>query len=182
MAAIPSAMKNVVLNGNYQTNFDFANLCVANGGEIMTHNGAPLTNITADEFDKKYNYFVKAKKELEYYGFKVRGIILAGGSGQITNDPRLNAWATRYYEYGDLFGSEYPYAFNRRDFEFVTEADIDRIVENVCVNHGYQVFYAHRLNETVQARFDYLMSKLAEYDSSDYEFTTPSHLYDLLMD
>lgn len=181
MAAIPSAMKNVAIGGTYQTNLDYARLCVANGGEIVTHNGAPITADNIDDFETKYEYFAVAKKRLEEYGFKVRGIFKAGGTGAISNDPRLNSWCTKYYDYSDQFGDGYPYFKARRDFEYVTETEIDNYVADICNNHGYVYFYAHTCSATVQSRFQYLLTKLAEHDSSTYEFTTPSHLYDLMM-
>ena len=85
MASIPGAIKQCVQDDPYKTNLDYMRLCVQNGGEIICHGGDSevLTELNKNDFNLKYKLFCQFKEELEYYGFKVRGMFKAGGSGAI---------------------------------------------------------------------------------------------------
>ena len=184
MASIPDAIKNCVADAPYYTNLDYMRMCVNNGGEIICHDGTPITADNVNDFDKLYQYFYLNKKELEYYGFKVRGICKAGGTGVISGrDLRIDPWATYLYDFGDNFGYSFPYSMNRRILEYMNgDEDMDAELDNAFANTDYLSFATHELTETSQARFDHLMTRLAEYTRGvDYEFITPSELYDLLM-
>ena len=184
MASIPDAIKNCVANAPYYTNLDYMRMCVQNGGEIICHNGTPITNDDVDDFNKLYHYFYLNKKELEYYGFKVRGIFKAGGTGVINGrDERIDPWAIYLYDFGDNFGHPFPYSMNRRILEYMNgDEDMDNEIDNAFANKDYLSFATHELTEDSQARFDHLMLRLSEYQRGvDYEFVTPSQVYDKLV-
>ena len=184
MASIPDAIKNCVANAPYYTNLDYMRMCVQNGGEIICHNGTPITNDDVDDFNKLYHYFYLNKKELEYYGFKVRGIFKAGGTRVINGrDERIDPWAIYLYDFGDNFGHPFPYSMNRRILEYMNgDEDMDNEIDNAFANKDYLSFATHELTEDSQARFDHMMSRLSEYRRGiDYEFVTPSQVYDKLV-
>ena len=184
MASIPDAMKNCVYDAPYYTNLDYMKMCVDNGGEIVCHDAVPITNDNVDDFDKLYQYFYLNKKELEHYGFKVRGIFKAGGSGVINSrDERIDSWATYLYDYGDQFGYAFPYFKQRRILEYMSgDEDMDNELDNAFANNDYLIFSTHELTETSEARFNHLLSRLSKYTRGvDYEFVTPSQVYDMLV-
>ena len=182
ISAIPEMLKHTAGSTPYRNNLYYARQCVANGGELCVHNGGQITADNIDDYNKLYDYFIEKRRELEFYGFKVRGIITAGGTGVVKSDERINKWCSTFYDFNDSMGYTLPFLFGRRDFAFTTEADLDTYVENVCVNHGYQIFYAHNYADPEINSFNYLLEKLSNYTRGvDYEFITPSQLYDLLM-
>lgn len=182
IAAIPEAVKACVTDDPYKTNLDYMRLCVAAGGEVVSHNAEQITNINVDDFDFINKYFRGNKKELEAYGFTVNGIFKAGGEGYIYGrDKRIDSWATMYYEYGDLFGYAYPYFKDRVILEYVGQSQIDDLVEEVCVNHGFAIVTTHDASDSA-TMYSYLMQKLGQYTrGTDYDFCTPSELYAMLM-
>lgn len=184
MASVPERAKACVTDDPYKTNLDYMRLCVAAGGEIMSHSDPWITETNKNDFDTMHTYFAKTKKELEAYGFDVRGVILAGGNGAIDeDDPIMTAWASHYYEYGDSFGEYFPYNFNRillDDWE--DYSSLTSIIQNAVNNHGFVIFGVHEYNANTQLAMDTILSALAPYTKgTDYEFVTPSQLYDLLM-
>lgn len=183
MAAIPENVKACVIDDPYKTNYDYMQLCLAAGGEIICHSDAWLTNSNAEDFDTLYKYFVINKEMLESYGFTVHGIFKAGGDGAInTPDSRIDSWAIYYYDYGDTFGSNFPYAFMYRQFlEWLTTSQIDNLVTDAFNDNSYVIFATHEANSTTQTNFAYLMNKLSSYTRGvDYDFITPYELYQKL--
>lgn len=184
MAAVPEAAKACITNDPYKTNIDYMNLCVNAGGEIICHSANWITELNKNDFETMDQYFRKGKQELESYGFKVRGIFKAGGDGAIydTADPAIDMWATHYFEFGDYFGS-FPFNFNRTlldDWE--TYTGLGTTIQNIVTNHSYGVFAFHYYNANAQLALDTILNALQGYTRGvDYEFVTPSQLYDLLM-
>ena len=185
MAAIPDSIKACVQDDPYKTNLDYMRLCVANGGEIICHSADWITEINKTDFDTMYKYFSKSKKQFEYYGFNVRGIFKAGGEGAIYNtpDPIIDAWATHYYEFGDYFTTSIPYNFDRsllddwEDYGVLANA-----IQNICENHGYFIGGFHYYNSNAELAISTILDVLSDYtEGVDYEFATPSQLYDLIM-
>ena len=184
MAAIPENAKACITNDPYKTNLDYMKLCVQAGGEIVCHSADWITQSNKNDFDTMYKYFCQNKQELESYGFNVRGIFKAGGTGAIdTPDPVVDAWANYYYEYGDSFGSSFPYANSRSwldDWE--NYSGITAAIQDAITNHGYLIYAWHYYNSNAQLAMDTILNALSGYTrGTDYEFVTPSQLYDLLM-
>lgn len=62
------------------------------------------------------------------------------------------------------------------DSDFINE------INNICTNHTYGIFGFHQYDTYTQATLDAMFDTLANYtEGVDYEFVTPSQLYDLLM-
>ena len=184
MAAIPEAVKACVTDDPYKTNYDYMQLCIAAGGEIICHSDVWLTNSNAEDFNTLYKYFVTNKEELESYGFTIHGIFKAGGDGSISNaDSRIDAWAAYYYDYSDTFGYYFPYDFlNRQFLEWITTNQLDQYVTDALTNHSFLCLATHEVNNDVQTNFAYLMNKLSNYTrGTDYDFITPYELYQKLM-
>lgn len=184
IAAIPESMKcNIPYEGGRTTNLAICRMCVKNGGELLVHNGEPITADNVDSYDKLFDYFVRTKEELKAYGFNIRGLILAGGTGAIQTDPRIDRWASAYYDFTDRFGVGYPYGgTSRTGLQYVETSAIDELVNDVCVNHNYRFIMTHTAEEKAVENFNHLIQQLSNYTRGvDYEFITPSQLYDLLM-
>ena len=184
IASIPESMKcNVPFNNERTTNLAICRMCVENGGELLVHNAEPITADNVDSYDKLFDYFVRTKEELKAYGFNIRGLILAGGTGAIQTDPRIDRWASAYYDFTDRFGTGYPYGgTGRMGLQYVESSQIDELVNDVCVNHNYRFIYTHTAEEKAVENFNHLIQQLSNYTRGvDYEFITPSQLYDLLM-
>ena len=185
MSAIPARVKMCITDEIYKTNLDYMRLCVQNGGEIISHSALPITEQNKNDFDTMFQYFCKNKRELEAYGFTVRGIFKAGGTGAIYNaaDPIIDAWATHFYEFGDYFTAAFPYKNQRMmlddgayDTDFIAE------INNICTNHTYGIFGFHAYDSATQTTFNAMLSALANYTRGvDYDFVTPSQLYEALM-
>ncbi len=76
------------------------------GKEILAHNAPVVTSKTITDSNFMYNYFVVQKQLLTSWGLDVNGIILAGGSGQITGSPITAKWTSALYKYSDLLEEE----------------------------------------------------------------------------
>ena len=98
-ATIPSKLNNICTNG--ETVKEVLQRAVANGGEVLSHWGTPLTNASTDEdYEEVY---ITAKKILTEAGFNINGIITAGGTGYDTqNFNKAIEFARPYYRFGDL--------------------------------------------------------------------------------
>ena len=183
MAAIPNVAKEGVIGAPYHTNFDYMQMCIEAGGEIITHNGSAITANNEDDFDFLYSYFWKPKEELAFYGFESNGIYKAGDTNAIATDiPKYEAWASYYYDFGDLFSDseQYPYHMGRACIEWITKSKIDDYVSQIINEHKPINFFTH--SQECAENFAYLMEKLSAYTrGTDYEFITPSQLYELRM-
>lgn len=183
MAAITGAVQKCVIGDPYHTNLDYMRMCVEDGGEIIVHSGDVITATNGNDFEFLYQYFYKAKKELEFYGFTPKGIYKSGGDNMIdTNTPQYEAWVSYYYDFSDLFSveNEPPYRMNRYCLEWLTEENIDSYVTRIIENHEPFNFFTH--SDEGDNEFAYLMDKLSGYTRGvDYDFITPSQLYSMIM-
>lgn len=185
MASIPDAIKACVVDDPYKTNLDYMKMCVQAGGEIICHSADVITEANKTDFDAMYQYFCKGKEELEYYGFKVRGIFKAGGDNAIyyPSDPLIDAWAAHYYEFGDYFRDAFPYNMNRSllddwaDYSLLTTA-----IQTAVQNKSYFIGAFHYYNSNAELAMTTIKNALQGYTKgTDYDFVTPSQLFDALM-
>ena len=72
-----------------------------NGGEIFSHNDEVVNATNQYDFDFMYGYYVNNKKILEDNGFKVRGLISAGGNGSVTKTDEIEKWLILNYDYSN---------------------------------------------------------------------------------
>ena len=115
LAAIPVKMSQRAnwleqSRGSFTPNMlksEIMRVVVSNGGEILAHNTSPVVDVTNQyDYDFMYGYFVKCKKAIEDAGFKVRGIIKAGGTGAISGTPEIERWLIGNYEYSNIGSAE----------------------------------------------------------------------------
>lgn len=184
MASIPQNVKACVVGTPYHTNYDFMQMCLQNGGEIICHSADWITENNIDDFDTLYNYFCENKRELEFYGFEVHGLCLAGGSGGIAHpDPRMDAWVTYYFDYSDTLSYTFPYRFQNRIFlEYYGADTAENKIRQAITNKSYEVFATHEANDNCKQCISRISSVLSEYtEGVDYEIITPYELYKKLM-
>ena len=185
MAAIPSNVKACVQDDPYKTNLDYMKLCVQNGGEIICHSADVITEQNKNDFDVMYQYFAKSKEELESYGFKVRGIFKAGGDNAIyyPSDPLIDAWAMHYYEFGDYFRDAFPYNLPRTILDqWESYSNLPTTISNLVQNKGYYIGTFHTYDQSAETAISQILAGLQGYTrGTDYDFVTPSQLFDALM-
>lgn len=185
MAAIPQNLKACVTDDPGKTNLDYMKMCVQAGGEIVCHSDGVITEQNKTDFDTMYAYFAQSKEEFEYHGFKVRGIFKAGGENAIyyPSDPLIDAWAVHYYEFGDYFRDAFPYNMNRSllddwaDYSLLTTA-----IQTAVQNKSYFIGAFHYYNSNAELAMTTIKNALQGYTKgTDYDFVTPSQLFDALM-
>lgn len=184
MASIPEAVKVCIADDPYKTNYDYMQMCLAAGGEIVCHSDDWITSRNIDDFDTLYKYFYLNKKELEFYGFDVHGYFKAGGEGGIYDaDPRMDAWMSYFYEYGDSFGYTFPYRWmDRRILEWIGADTVTNLVNEAIENQSYTVFIAHEVTNITTENVEQMVTTLSGYRRGvDYDFITPYELYKKLM-
>lgn len=171
-----------------ETRLDVARRVEEAGGEIIAHNGGVLTQEGFSDYNTMYSFFVRTKQLFNYYGFDTNGIILAGGTGQVTGAKESEEWASSIYSYSDLYGVEYTkkeialdsvYFHSRKglggyssDLEKIQQ-EIDKAIEN----QSWLIFYFHSENEinlTVLGEvLDYVDSK----SETELEVVTYKEMY-----
>lgn len=185
MAAIPGWQRACVTDDPYKTNLDYMKLCVQAGGEIICHSADVITEQNKTDFDAMYQYFCKGKEELEYYGFNVRGIFKAGGDNAIyyPSDPLIDAWAMHYFEFGDYFRDAFPYNLPRTILEqWESYSNLPQAISNIVENKGYYIGTFHIYDESSETAIAQILAGLEGYTrGTDYDFVTPSQLFDALM-
>ncbi|MDV3427472.1 MAG: hypothetical protein LIR50_10605 [Bacillota bacterium] len=185
MAAIPGGQKACVIDDPYKTNLDYMKLCVQAGGEIVCHSADVITEQNKTNFDAMYQYFCKGKEELEYYGFNVRGIFKAGGDNAIyyPSDPLIDAWAMHYYEFGDYFRNAFPYNLPRTILEqWESYSGLPQTISELVQNKGYYIGTFHIYDQSAETAISQILAGLQGYTrGTDYDFVTPSQLFDALM-
>lgn len=185
MASIPGAAKACVTDDPYKTNLDYMKMCVQAGGEIICHSADVITEANKTNFNAMYTYFCKYKEELESYGFKVRGIFKAGGDNAIyyPSDPLIDAWAMHYYEFGDYFRDAFPYNLPRTILEqWESYENLPSTISNIVQNKGYYIGTFHIYDQSSETAIAQILAGLQGYTrGTDYDFVTPSQLFDALM-
>ena len=121
------------------------------GGEVLSHEGLPLTQEKLNDYDICLNHFVTSKKVLEGYGYEVNGIILAGGNGQVVGSPISDMWVRSYYAYSDLYGeAEYaePYYHYRHALSNTNTFEKAKTrIQTALDNNEWLVMYLHDWND-----------------------------------
>ena len=119
---------------------------VALGGEILSHNGAVINQERQYDYDFMYNYFVQTRKDLEANGYKVRGIIRAGGTGSISHTPEIEKWLIGNYEYSNQ-GTAINYSQDRANIASGVDA-AKTLILNAYNNHTWAKFMGHGIAST----------------------------------
>lgn len=179
-ASIPRNYRSVTLNGD-KCVIDIVREMVADGGEVLSHNGGALTSETQATDSFKYNAITK--QLLKDYGFNPTTIILAGGEGQDTIDfLQAEKWSRMYYKMSDKYGLVEPYKHDRVAFaNFNSLNNFKTSVNDAIANNKWVVYYMHGINKETQVA-TYLNDALAyvkdKLDEGACEIKTYSEVYD----
>lgn len=168
--------------GDGRTVKDICNLIVADGGEILSHSGNP---ITPDSTEEDYiEVFRDTKMTLEAAGFTVRGIITAGGSNYLWNDARLDNWSRRYYDYSDQNGLSSSKQYWNPRVWFGDLKTIDAVKEQVdsqVAGKRFIVAAMHGSDDPSSMEYVDNVRQIVEYikgKGDAAEITTWAHVYD----
>jgi hypothetical protein len=179
IAAIPSLMTNVVLDGE-ETVKQVCDRVVSNGGEILAHHSIVLSQQSLNDFDVMFEHFFISKQQLSEYGYDVNGIILAGGTGMVTGSPISDKWARQYYLYSDLYGmSEYkePY-YHQRYWLANSINDYEQMIDKAIKNKQWISFYFHDTSEVSIEEIEAILSYINSKSDDKIEIKTYKELYD----
>lgn len=172
-----------------ETRLEVARRVEAAGGEIIAHNGAPLTKEGMENYNTMYSFFVKTKQMFNFYGFDVNGIILAGGTGQVVGAEASEQWASSIYSYSDLYGVEYDKKEIALDSVYYHyrgglgnyKNDVDKIkaaIDDAIAKKTWCVFYFHDNSEismdTLSQVLDYVNTK----SENELELVTYKEMYE----
>ena len=144
---------------------------VANGGEALLHgNGA----ITADNIDNE-NYlkqkFLTNKEIAIQNGLNPRGMILIGGGGEISGDPRTDRWVRALFDYSDLYGLTGIEPYYHARLAPTSLLSAKTYIDDAVANKKFIVIFAHKWWEWWNDMIDYAKAQGAE-------FVTYSYVYD----
>lgn len=171
-----------------ETRLEVARRVEQAGGEIIAHNGGVLTEAGMSDYSTMYSFFIRTKQLFNYYDFDVNGIILAGGSGQVTGAEASERWASSIYSYSDLYGVEYDKKeialdsayYHRRWGLGNYNNDLNKIkdaIDEAIENNSWIVFYFHDSREitveTLEEVLDYINTKNEE----ELEVVTYKEMY-----
>lgn len=187
LATVPSALLDNA-SSQEETRLDVARRVEAAGGEIMAHNAVPLTQEGFSDYNTMYSFFIRTKQTFNYYGFDVNGIILSGGTGQVTGAKESEEWVSSIYSYSDLYGVEYKQKeialdsvyYHRRGGLGNFQNDVEKIkqsIDKAIEEKSWTVFYFHDANEittdTLGQVLDYVNSK----SEDEIEVVTYKEMY-----
>ena len=129
-------------------NWKEAKLCVENGGEIIAHSDIVITS-SNQTTDNMITNMHDIPQELTNDGFKISGVIAAGGQGADTVDTRL----AQYYllscgvKYSD-YGFSAPYNVKRKYMYNSTPEQIDTFLTELERTKDSTILYCHAANGT----------------------------------
>ena len=176
LATVPGALIENA-EGEKETRLEVCRRVVEAGGEIIAHNGGVLTQEGFSDYNTMYQFFVQTKQDFNHYGFDVNGIILAGGTGQVTGAMESERWASSIYSYSDLYGVEYKnhdlaldsVYYHRRGGLGNFWNNIDKLkqsIDDAIAKKTWSVYYFHDGNEikpeVMSELLDYINSKVGE--------------------
>lgn len=187
LATIPEALIENAYSQK-ETRLEVARRVEQAGGEIIAHNGGVLTEEGLSDYNTMYSFFVRTKQLFNYYNFDVNGIILAGGTGQITGAQESEKWVSSIYSYSDLYGVEYDRKeialdsvyYHKREGLGNFESNLYEIkqeIDNAITKKSWLVFYFHDSSEidtkVLEKVLDYVNSK----NGTELEVVTYKEMY-----
>lgn len=167
-------------SGGKESRLDVCRRVVQNGGEILAHNAEPLTEELLDDFQTKSEHFYKDKKYLEAYGFKVQGIILAGGEGQVAGSEKSDAWVRTYFNYSDLYGIQEkgePY-YHQRLWLINCKDNYKKIINDAVENKQWVSFFFHEFAEVDKEKVEEILQYVSSMSKEKLEVTNYSTIYE----
>lgn len=133
----------------------------AYGGEVLAHGASGREIVTVDNIDDLnflYNKFVVNRTKLEDFGFKVRGTVRVGGTGNIVQDPRTDVWCRLVFDYGDAYGVSEPYWHPR--FSGATLQDYYDEIDDAILDKRFTALLFHGADlEDLPNMIDYVLEQ-----------------------
>ncbi len=184
LATISDNLSNMASN-HTETRLDVALRVQADGGEILTHNADVITQNNINDNEFVYKYFVGEKQKLKSMGFDVKGILLAGGDGQVLGSPITAKWAYSLYEYSDLLGEEYNsiqgynsvyYAW-RNWLGNYNNSQFQSYIDDLIRMKEWDVFFFHDESEVSLADLSNYLDYINSKGTDKIEVVTYSRMY-----
>lgn len=209
------------INSSYTTGYDYINdteitvsprtvksilnAVISDGGEVLSHSDRVLGT---DSPMSTYNIIIRdSKRELEKNGFKVRGLIVPGGTPESGEGSayysqgtslKVDAYTRRYYDYCDLYGAhvlgDEPYHHTRMylwNYPKTTYPNVDNAISQVVsdmatkiANKELIILGMHGKNDVDSIEYVSNVRKLIEAirsaysEGTQFEFTTWANFYD----
>lgn len=132
---------------------DICNEVISRGGEILCHSMVVITKDNVNDENVMTQQFKTNKQLLEEAGFDIRGIIMAGGSGQLLggtvkeSGDIFQKWSSQYYDYSDRYGMTPNYYNPRKALKDGSSAIISHI-QSTITNKKWSVYYGHTIDGT----------------------------------
>ena len=187
LSTVPGALLDNA-SSQKETRLDVARRVEAAGGEIMAHNATPLTQDGFSDYNTMYSFFIRTKQTFNYYGFDVNGIILSGGTGQVTGAKESEEWASSFYSYSDLYGVEYKQKEIALDSVYYHyrgglgnyQNDVEKIkqsIDKTIENKSWTVFYFHDENEITKETLEQVLDYVNSKSEDEIEVVTYKEMY-----
>lgn len=184
-SAIPENMNNITTatGGNKKVK-EVLTEAVKHGNEVLCHSQVALSSESTDT--EIYAQFVTNKKELEAYGFVIRGIIEAGsGGGEDTFDTKKAEMYLRLlYNYSDKYGEglNLPNFYNPRTYINRNKETNHTYVDNCVKNKTILIFVTHSITDTgtstLSTSEDVLRDLMEYVKTKDVHLLTFGGVYD----
>lgn len=184
-SAIPENMNNITTatGGNKKVK-EVLTEAVKHGNEVLCHSRVALSSESTDT--EIYAQFVTNKKELEAYGFVIRGIIEAGsGGGEVTFDTKKAEMYLRLlYNYSDMYGRglNLPNFYNPRTYIDRNKETNHTYVDDCVKNKTILIFVTHSITDTgtsISNTSEDVLRDLMEYvKTKDVHLLTFGGVYD----
>ena len=132
---------------------DIAMEVVERGGEVLCHSMVAITKDNVNDTEVMTQQFKTNKQLLEEVGFTIRGIIMAGGTGQLLGGTVeeggdiFQKWSSQYYDYSDRYGMTPNYYNPRKALKDGSSAIISHI-QSTITNKKWSVYYGHTIDGT----------------------------------
>ena len=188
--AVPPTRVNAGVNGLSDhalgnTVADVMKYVESKGGEILCHS---FPVITAENINDKHlltDTFINNKKLLTDKGFKVRGIILAGGANYVDGkNPNygntLDKWVRANFDYSDLYGNTPDYYYPRRGMNSIEQ--VKGVIDEAINNKTWKILYTHQVKDkTVKdgtSNEEVLRAALQYWKDNNVQVVPYKYIYD----
>ena len=157
---------------------------VKNGGEVLCHSMIPITADNVNDNSVMTQQFKTNKQLLEDAGFNVRGIIMAGGTGQLLGGSVseggkiFQKWSSKYYDYSDRYGMTANYYNPRKALKDGSDAIISHIQDTIA-NKKWSVYYGHTLDGSETGLDETVLRTILQYCvDNNVTVATYAEMYD----
>lgn len=170
-AMIPRNLGNISDDGE-RTIKQVCDDIVANGGEILSHDGPVLHDPTDYETIKEN--LMKTKEQLTNAGFIIRGFMKPGGTGMIDwRNTNMQRFTQMFYDYADQCGETAQYYKPRKALSDI--AQVKEYIDDAMANNKWYTFFCHDFTELSESG---LREILNYAQLKGVTVTTYAHMYD----